>query len=208
MEKALHERSTIEFSIKGLKPRTMYRLYAVAHHNQSADKMAIRMNDRAIENTLQRFRTVDAPPEILDLEWSRMDCESRYDELLAARYDTGVQKAAIAAGIKIPTPEMLEEWLDEQDLSGSEEDVSKSGSDDEDKENEDEDEKVRNPCPRADVVLLTSFHLQERKIGKKVVKDFVEWWIDGDEVYGYSPVSGAKSRNAIHINLRGVCAGT
>ncbi|CAE7468898.1 unnamed protein product, partial [Symbiodinium microadriaticum] len=147
---------------------TMYRVYAVAHHNQSADNIPIRMNDRAIELTQQRFRTVDSPPEILDLEWNRLDSESRFDELLAAIYDTSVQKAAKAAGIELPTADMLEEWLDAQDRSDSEKEKSESGSD----EGEDNDG-------------------GEEKDSREVVGKFMDWWIDGDDMFGYSPARNA-----------------
>jgi hypothetical protein len=154
VEKALHERATIEFQIKALRPRTMYRLYACAHHNQTADGSAVRMSDKAVEITQQRFRTEDDPPEMLELEWGRMNAEARHDEMHAARFDVAVQAAATADDIEVPTSDMLEEWLNSVDED--EEDEEGSGSDD------------------------------EAAIAKKTVNAFIKWWIDDDEVFGYS----------------------
>lgn len=152
VEKALHERSTIQFQIKGLRPRTMYRLYACAHHNQTADSSAVRMSDKAVENTQQRLRTEDDPPEILELEWGRMDGESRHDELQAARCDIAVQQSAKTDGVEVPTADMIEDWLNSLD------DDAGSGSDQD----------------------------EEAIASRKTVTEFIQWWIDSDEVYGFS----------------------
>lgn len=147
----------------------MYRVYACAHHNQSSDKSAVRMSDISVQATEQRFRTEDDPPEILELEWGRMDVESRHDELLAARFDLNVQQAAKEAGIQIPTADMLEVWLDGQEESNQE----KDGSDEEGSGSEEDDAEESD---------------SEEGAAKKVVGDFAQWWTDGDEVYGYSKV--------------------
>lgn len=79
-----------------------------------------------IAATITRFRTEEPPPEVLDLEWNRLKPIDQYDELAAVIFDLDTQEKARAQGLRIPTIDSLEKWLDcveSGDLSGNESDV-------------------------------------------------------------------------------------
>jgi hypothetical protein len=146
VSKAIHEKTTVEFTVKGLKPRTPYTLFCCAQHDNNDSKRIIRatgthlplhhsssphhlmapflslFSDEMIEATRTRFRTEEPPPEVLELEWNRLKPIDQYDELAAAVFDVETQEKAQADGLQIPTIDSLEKWLDaveEEDGEGS-----------------------------------------------------------------------------------------
>lgn len=79
-----------------------------------------------IAATVTRFRTEEPPPEVLDLEWNRLKPIDQYDELAAVIFDLPTQEIARTQGLRIPSIESLEKWLDSiesDELSGNESDV-------------------------------------------------------------------------------------
>lgn len=84
-----------------------------------------------IASTKVTFRTEEAPPEVLDLEWNRLKPIDQFDELTAVIFDLETQEKASESNIQVPTLESLEKWLDyveEGEVSGNESEGSEDST--------------------------------------------------------------------------------
>lgn len=106
VEKKVPKKKEVEFNIFGLKPKTIYNIYACAQHDKSLEQnVPSRMTDMMILDTHERLVTPDEPPEVLEIEWSVLTDEMQAVEAKAAIYDGAVQETAKIDGLTLPSVE-------------------------------------------------------------------------------------------------------
>ncbi len=108
----------LDIALSGLKPETAYRVFVCAEstQNRKSSQLSARTTsvlydtrtlDAVVEDHHIAFTTVEEPPEVMDIEWGRLNEPQRDAEVRAAARSFAVQIAAKAENIVIPTDEEI-----------------------------------------------------------------------------------------------------